>query len=123
MIHQFIRFLFFIFCFSIVSCTDTDEVLSNCHEGIIIGKIRSAGGGIAVSVNSPHFGGHEWRGYKNVVEALNLERTYLPGTKIYFKARPAVESEKLYIVTADGDESAKPIIWVTKVSNVGCPAD
>lgn len=103
------------------SCKDEEQDYSLCQQGTIIGKIRSGGGGPAVSVNSTVFGKHSWRGYNNVVEALNLKQNYASGTKIYFKARPAMEEEKSYIITADGDESAKPVIFVTAVSTDRCP--
>lgn len=103
------------------SCKDEEQDYSLCQQGTIIGKIRSGGGGPAVSVNSTVFGKHSWRGYNNVVEALNLKQNYASGTKIYFKARPATEEEKSYIITADGDESAKPVIFVTAVSTDRCP--
>lgn len=124
MINKFpIRLALFLGLFSIVSCNDDDtEVLTHCHKGTIIGKIRSAGGGPALAVNSSHFGKQEWKGYENVVEALNLQQNYPPGTKIYFNARPASIVESSYIVTADGDESAKPKVWITEVSTVACPA-
>jgi len=72
------------------SCKDEEQDYSLCQQGTIIGKIRSGGGGPAVSVNSTVFGKHSWRGYNNVVEALNLKQNYASGTKIYFKARPDV---------------------------------
>lgn len=103
------------------SCKDEEQDYSLCQQGTIIGRIRSGGGGPAVSVNSTVFGKHSWRGYNNVVEALNLKQNYASGTKIYFKARPATEEEKSYIITADGDESAKPVIFVTAVSTDRCP--
>ena len=92
-----------------------------CYQGTVIGKIRSGGGGLAVSLNSTEFGAHQWRGYNNVVEALNLNLVYPIGSKIYFKARAATDQEKMFIITADGDESAKPIIYVTVVSTESCP--
>ncbi|WP_207420742.1 hypothetical protein [Desertivirga brevis] len=103
------------------SCQKNDQVAADCYQGVIIGKIRTNGGGVAVSVNSPIFGTHEWRDYKNVVEALNLKSGYNAGTKIYFKARAATDQEKIYPITADGDESAKPIIYITSASSETCP--
>lgn len=110
-----------IFSLAISSCQEKDELTPGCYQGTVIGKIRSNGGGLAVSVISTEFGTHQWRGYNNVVEALNLKIDYSSGTKIYFKARTATEQEKMYPITADGDESAKPIIYMTAVSTELCP--
>jgi hypothetical protein len=101
------------------SCQEQEKPA--CYEGTVIGRIRSAGGGPAVSVSSNAFGTHQWGGHQNVVEALNLAFDIPPGTKIYFRARPATAQERVFIVTSDGNESAKPIIFVTAVSVEGCP--
>lgn len=108
---------------SIVLCLYScqEQEAPACYEGTVIGRIRSGGGGPAVSVNSTAFGSHEWGGYQNVVEALNLGFDFAPGSKIYFQARPATEQERSYPVTADGNESAKPVIFVTAVSTESCP--
>lgn len=104
------------------SCRETDQhLLPDCYQGTVIGKIRSGGGGLAVSVTSTDFGMHQWRGYNNVVEAINLKFNYSAGTRIYFKARASTNEEKMYIITADGDESAKPRIYITGVSTQMCP--
>lgn len=110
-----------LFAVTFSSCKDDEQDYSLCQQGTIIGRIRSGGGGPAVSVKSSVFGKHSWRGYNNVVEALNFKQNYASGTKIYFKARPATQEEKTYVITADGDESAKPIIFVTAVSTESCP--
>ena len=106
--------------FMMFSCQKADPQLEpQCYQGTVIGKIRSNGGGLAVSVSSTAFGTHHWRGYTNVVEALNLDN-YSSGTKIFFEARAATGQEKTYVITADGDESAKPVIYITQVNTKGC---
>jgi len=110
-----------LFALTLSSCKEDEPDYSVCQQGTIIGRIRSGGGGPAVSVNSSVFGKHSWGGYSNVVEALNLKQNFASGTKVYFKARPATQEEKAYAITADGAESAKPIIFVTAVSTDACP--
>jgi|GEM_PF-1617211 len=110
-----------LFTVTFSSCKDEEPENSVCQQGTIIGRIRSGGGGPAVSVHSSVFGEHSWGGYSNVVEALNLPTGLSAGTKIYFKARPATQEERSYVITADGAESAKPIIYVTAVSTNMCP--
>ncbi len=102
-------------------CSDEPFPTQVCHEGVVIGKIRSVGGGIAVSMSDASFGSHEWRGHKNVVEALNIPRDLTPGAEIYLFARFATEKERSGIITADGDESKKPVIYVLKYGLEGCP--
>ncbi len=103
-------------------CTYNSMPEHICFEGEVIGRIRSGGGGIAVSMDTPSFGSHRWRGYKNVIEALNIpHELYQPGQRIFFRARQATEEEKSFPITADGDESEKPIVYVLAVSAVGCP--
>jgi hypothetical protein len=109
--------LAFLLCFS--SCQE--QLPPVCYEGTVLGRIRSGGGGPAVSVHSSAFGKHEWGGNQNVVEALNLGFDFPSGTKIYFQARLATEQERMFFVTADGNESAKPVIFVTAVSTEICP--
>jgi len=105
----------------ITSCTrDTADI--GCYHGIILGKIRSAGGGVAISMFESDFSNHTWRGNRHVVEALNIPGDYwTPGKTIYFDARPATNTEKDFPVTSDGDESAKPIIFVLQFSFNACP--
>jgi hypothetical protein len=103
-------------------CSDHSVNPEICHEGTVIGKIRSWGGGIAVSMKEPTFSSHEWHGFENVVEALNLPYDLKPGEKIYFFARLASENESTFPVSSDGDESSKPIIFVLEFSSVKCPA-
>ncbi|MEX2232551.1 MAG: hypothetical protein WD824_10345 [Cyclobacteriaceae bacterium] len=108
----------------ISSCEDDSPNPQTCHEGLIIGRIRSGGGGWAVSVTGPGLSTHEWNGFKNVVEALNIPGNLKqPGLKLYFFSRPPTQNEKIYIITADGDESAKPLIYVIAISSVTCPVD
>ena len=108
---------------NIVCGSCADHSFEKCHEGVVIGKIRSGGGGIAVSVKDDFFGSHEWRGHQNVIEALNIPLSiYEPGSKIFFTGRHASEDEKNYPITADGDESNKPLVMVITVSDEECPA-
>ena len=94
-----------------------------CYEGTVIGKIRSWGGGVAISMESSALSTHEWRGFQHVIEALNIPRDFwVPGQKLYFSARPGTDEEIGYR-SSDGDESAKPIIFVTAFSTVECPED
>ncbi len=114
---KFLVLLSVVLC--LFSCQEQEAPV--CYEGTVIGKIRSGGGGPAVSVKSTAFGSHQWGRYQNVVEALNLGFDFEPGSKIFFQARPATEQEKSYAITADGNESAKPVIFVTAVSTDSCP--
>jgi hypothetical protein len=113
---------FFISALLLFSCVDHSLSPTGCFTGHVIGKIRSAGGGIAVSLVRSDFGTHEWQGYPNVVEALNIPHDLTPGDTIYLRARPATASEKNFPVTADGNESDKPVIWVEAYSEVDCPS-
>lgn len=86
-------------------------------------KIRSGGGGVAISVNDDSFGSHNCSRYKNFIEALNVPDTlWVTGKRLFFLARPATEAEKNFIITADGAESKKPIIYVTKITEEGRPS-
>jgi hypothetical protein len=114
-----IVFLFFALIFS--RCSDNSVDPQICLEGVVIGKIRSWGGGIAVSMNDSIFSSHEWNGFHNVVEALNVPLDLTPGETIYFFGRPATESESSFAISADGDESNKPIIFVSQFSLLKCP--
>lgn len=105
----------------LAGCVDDSVESKICHEGFVLGKIRSAGGGIAVSMTDSTLSTHNWRGFKNVVEALNISvDLYKPGEKIYFIARRATEHEQFFVITADGDESEKPIVFVEQVSKTKC---
>ena len=104
------------------TCADDPVSSEICHEGVVIGKIRSSGGGIAVSMKDSRLSDHNWNGFDNVVEALNIPETLgVSGKTIYFFARPATDNEKWFAVSADGAESAKPIIFVLEVSSYKCP--
>jgi hypothetical protein len=96
------------------------EPQSECFKGVVIGKIRSWGGGLAVSMEKSTFSSHQWRGYNNVVEVLNLDMNLAPNTTIYFNARLATEDEKIFAISSDGDESAKPIILASNTSTNPC---
>lgn len=103
------------------NCRNDSFDAQPCYEGIIIGKIRTSGGGVAVSMQTSALSTHEWHGFQHVIEALNIpEDFWVPGQKIYFTARPGTEEERGYI-TIDGGESDKPIIFVITFSTIECP--
>ena len=108
----------------LMGCAD-DEVLpqASCIEGEVIGKIRSAGGGVAVALQEPMEGTVKWQDHENVIELLNvpIEFTF-KGTYIYFKGREAKEGERGPI-SSDGDESIDLILYGTDISNIGCPGN
>lgn len=91
-----------------------------CIKGEVIGKIRTAGGGLAVSLDEPREGAVTWQGEENVIELLNIpvELTF-PGTVIYFEAREAKQSEQGPI-SADGEETINLLLFGTYFSDVGC---
>lgn len=106
-----------------VSCSkEFSDPQTKCHQGTVIGRIRTSGGGPAISLNDTDLSTHEWKGFENVVEALNMpDSLWQIGKKVFLFARPATKSERAYPVSADGDESAKPIIFVLKISTTKCP--
>ena len=114
-------FLILIISGLLFSCDD--EILEpsvQCIEAEVIGKIRTAGGGIAVSLANPIEGVVTWQGHDNVVELLNVPVEFtFPNTVIYFKAREAKEGER-GPVSADGDESIELILYGSEFSDKGC---
>lgn len=110
--------LFLSLAFVNLRCTEEETVNNQTsYEGSVIGKIRSGGGGIAISMRNSTFSKHQWQGFPNVVEALNVpDSLKQSGKHLFFSARVATQEERVFIITADGDESVKPIIVVTKVS-------
>lgn len=114
----------FILSAFIFGCND-DEILPqpNCIQGEVVGKIRSAGGGIAVSLADSIPGSVTWQEHENVIELLNVPVEYtFKGTPIYFKGREAKEGEQGPI-SSDGDESIQLIFYGTEISNIGCPGN
>ncbi|WP_296620627.1 hypothetical protein [Marivirga sp.] len=90
-------------------------------KGEVIGEIRSAGGGLAVSLDRNHEGAVNWQGENNVIELLNIPGIYQsPGTTIYFTSRPA-NSDELGPVTADGDESIELVLYGLEFNSDECP--
>ena len=74
--------LFLCIILIVAGCVDDSVESRICHEGIILGKIRSAGGGIAVSMTDSSFSTHRWQEHNNVVEATNVPADlYMPGEK------------------------------------------
>jgi hypothetical protein len=115
-------FLLLSLAFISPGCADHTIEREICYEGIVIGKIRSWGGGIAVSMKEPTFSTHQWRGYEHVIEALNIsDGLHHTGEKIYFTARMATNEEQIFPMSADGDESDKSIVFVLDVSSITCP--
>ena len=106
-----------------VGCNkESSDPQAKCHEGIVIGEIRSNGGGVAISMNDSDLSTHEWNGFKNVIEALNVpDSLWQDGKKVFLICRQPTESEKVYPISSDGDESAKPIVYVLKISTIKCP--
>lgn len=98
-----------------------EKVNNSCMHGTVLGKIRSEGGGLAVSLDKKYQGAVSWQYSKNVIELLNISPEYRePGTKIYFSSRIASEEEQ-GVVTADGDESIDLVLYGTKFSHSECP--
>ncbi|SFT35060.1 hypothetical protein SAMN05216474_0039 [Lishizhenia tianjinensis] len=90
-------------------------------QGTVIGKIRSSGGGLAVSLHKHYHKAVKWQGHKNVIELLNIpEDMQLEGTTIYFKSRIATTEEQ-GIITADGEESLKLVLYGKNFSIDACP--
>lgn len=105
----------------LAGCNQNEDMSSTCHGGTILGKIRGGGGGVAISMDDSSFGAHSWHSASNVVEALNVpDSLWVEGMRLYFIARPATETEKSFLISADGDESDKPLIFVTKFSRNDC---
>jgi len=106
-----------------VSCkNEAFDPQNKCYSGTVIGKIRFAGGGPAISMDEPALSTHEWNGFKNVVEALNIpDSLRQSGKKVFLISRWPTESERYYVRTDDGDESAKPLIFVLAISTAKCP--
>lgn len=113
--------LFLCIILIVAGCVDDSVESRICHEGIILGKIRSAGGGIAVSMTDSSFSTHRWQGHNNVVEAINIPvDLYTAGDRVYFNARPATTREQTFAISTDGDESEKPVVFVEQVSTTKC---
>jgi hypothetical protein len=111
--------------FVLAACDDTDEepyVLNfACMKGEVIGSIRSAGGGLAVSLDKPYQGAVTWQGRNNVIELCNIPEGFQPaGTIIYFSSRRLAAGE-CGPVTADGDESIQTALYGETFSSTGCP--
>ncbi|MCB9032451.1 MAG: hypothetical protein H6553_01285 [Chitinophagales bacterium] len=96
-----------------VSCTKENSTIT--YYGTVIGKFRSWGGGIGVSMNSNTYSNVSYKGYNHVVEALNIPIDLPENTVIKFTARKATESESIFPMSADGFEGS-PIIYITDYS-------
>lgn len=95
------------------SCSkQTQKTAVKDYEGIVIGKFRSWGGGIGLSMNNNTFSNISYKEYNHVVEALNIP-TNLPNfTAIKFNARFATDAEKTFAESADGFELAPKIFII-----------
>jgi hypothetical protein len=89
-------------------------------EGTVIGKIRSGGGGLAVSLDRNYKKSVSWQNHQNVVEVLNIpESLNKGGTTVYFTSRIATEEEK-GLITSDGDETIDLVVYGTEFNEEGC---
>lgn len=101
------------------SCKKIDH---SCMKGTVIGSIRSQGGGPAVSLDKKYKGTVQWQDHKNVIELLNIPEEYItPGTTFYFTSREPSSSEMSYVISADGDERIKLVLYGEKFSTTECP--
>lgn len=100
---------------------DSDQVRYDCLKGETIGKIRSSGGGLAVSLEEPIPLSVTWEGHANVVELLNMPENFKDeGDVFFFSARKATEAERGPI-TADGNESINLILYGLEFDSSSCP--
>lgn len=117
------KLLLVILFFSFLACSSDDDSSSvyECLEGTTIGKIRSNGGGLAVSLQKPIPNAVTWQGHQNVVELLNIPEDFADeGSEFYFSARLSDAAER-GIVTADGDETIELILYGLKFNVSQCP--
>lgn len=114
--------LFLLLLFLLLSC-NRDEVISphyNCLKVEVIGKIRSAGGGLAVKLEEPLPDAVHWQGHEQVVELLNIpQELSAPGSIFYVNARLAKEEER-GVITADGDESISLLLYGLDFGHTAC---
>lgn len=97
------------------------KINTDCMKGTVIGKIRSAGGGLAVSLDKNYKGAVNWKGEKNVIELLNIpDELKISGTELYFSSRKATFSEH-GSVTADGHEGIQLVLYGLEIKDDGCP--
>ena len=116
--------LFLLLALITSNCSNESFDAQICYEGTVIGQIRSAGGGVAVSMETSALSTHEWKGFQHVIEALNIPRDFwVPGQKIYFTARPGTAEEVGGPRSADGVQSLEPEIFVIAFSTTDCPDD
>ncbi|MGK7391105.1 MAG: hypothetical protein ACNS60_12170 [Candidatus Cyclobacteriaceae bacterium M2_1C_046] len=113
--------LILLFSFTLFGCEDEEIALEfPCMEGEVIGKIRTGGGGLAVSLSTPIDGAVTWQDRDNVVEVLNIPvQLTVEGTTIFFTAREAREGERGPI-TSDGDETIQMVLYGKEFSDRGC---
>ncbi|ELR73796.1 hypothetical protein C900_01406 [Fulvivirga imtechensis AK7] len=117
--------IFVIVLLALMSCSSDDDdgdlARYDCLKGETIGKIRSSGGGLAVSLEDPIPLSVTWQGHANVVELLNIPVDFRKeGDEFYFSAREASEAERGPI-TADGDETIELILYGQKFDDSSCP--
>lgn len=103
---------------SFYSCKKID---ATCMQGNVVGKIRSSGGGLAVTLNKKYKNTVHWKGHKNIVEVLNIPLDMSEeGTTIYFTSRIATTVEQGPI-SADGDEGIKLVLYGKEFNKNVCP--
>lgn len=117
------KLLFFLpILFMMLSCSDNEAIIPgyNCLQVEVIGKIRSAGGGLAVKLEHPFPNTIRWQGHENIAELLNIPAELsAPGSIFYVNARLATEDER-GIVTADGDESIRLLLYGLDFAHTAC---
>lgn len=115
-------FLFYLLMMMLLSCARDEPIIPtySCLHVEVIGKIRSAGGGLAVKLEHPLPGAVRWQGHEWVVELLNIPAELSdPGSAFYVNARLATVAEQ-GIVTADGNESIALVLFGTDFGNAAC---
>lgn len=114
-------FIFTIAAIVAVSNSSCKKLDHQCMKAEVIGKIRTAGGGLAVSLKRNYKQTVFWKGKKHVIELLNIPvELKKPGSKFYFTSRIATANDKGPI-TADGDESIKLVLFGEKFDQSTCP--
>lgn len=105
-----------------LSCSDNEDIPPHysCLQAEVIGKIRSAGGGLAVKLTHPVPGAAHWQGHQHVAELLNIpQELSAPGSVFYVNARIASEDER-GIITTDGDETIQLLLYGLDFGHSAC---
>ena len=116
--------IFILALLGLAACSSDDDgdlARYDCLKGETIGKIRSSGGGLAVSLEEQIPLSVTWQGRANVVELLNMPGEFKDeGDEFYFSARQASETERGPI-TADGNETISLILYGLEFDASSCP--